>query len=395
MSEKNDINDLREKLRRQKKEKKQSSDPHLLGREDQESESTEPEQKKDDRETKVDAGKRDKDVLDDSVITESHHDYDDEKSIEKKATTKESKNNSPKKEKKKFKLPRFKLTPAGLITLAALIFIIILGVLVWYVFSDMSDVKEITYSGNHVISDEELSNRLQFTEGDKMFSINTTQAKENIELLPVIVEAEVERDWWNTVHVNVNEYNIIAYIENEGTFNPVMENARVLRGYPVAPSIGPILYHFEGEEFENTVTELQNVDKDILSAISEIHFSPSDSSQTRIHIFMNDGQEIVADYRDFGEKMNHYVGMKQEIGEDNDGIIDIEIGSSFLPYGSTEAEEVKQGIYDDPVQAEYIDDINASLSSVKETLNVIGQEEETEETEEEADENGEDSNSSE
>lgn len=380
MSDRPDINDMREKLRRQKKDKNQTEESHLLGTDDKVKEEQPDDNTPEYNET-AEKPKDETDSLDDSVLIENHYDYEDNYSDDVK-----QKKEEPAKKKKSFKLPKLKITPARIIVLAAILAIILLGVLVWYVMSSASDVKEITYSGNHVITDEEISNRLQFEEGDKMFSINTAQAQENIELLPVIVDVTVEREWWNTVHVNVNEYNIIAYIENEGSFNPVMENARVLRGYPVSPSIGPILYHFEGEEFESVVSELKNIDEDILASISEIQFSPSETSQTRIHIFMNDGQEVVADYRDFGEKLNHYVGMKQEIGAEDEGIIDIEIGSSFLPYGSREAEEVKSGIDEEPVQAEYIDNINSSLSSVKDSLNQIDQEENEEEPAETEDE---------
>lgn len=390
MPEEPDINDLRDKLRRRKKDKKEPQESRLLGPE----ESTGSDET---QEEKIDASNEpgkspvdetseinetsSEDVVDESVPIENHYDYDEKNEASEKN-----------KEKSGFKLPKVKITPFRLLILAAVLGMTMLGVLVWYVFSDMSDVKEITYSGNQVITDEELSGRLQFEPGDKMFSINTGRAEENIELLPVIVDVTVERDWWNSVKVTVNEYDIIAYIENEGLLNPVMNNARVLRGYPVSPSDGPILYHFEGEEFENVVEEMQNIDPDILSRISEIQFSPSDQSQTRIHIFMNDGQEIVADYRDFGEKMNHYVGMKREIGEDSAGIIDIEVGSSFLPYGSSEADDIKQGIYDEPVQAEYIDNINSSLTAVKDSLNQLGQEG-ISDTDNEADEESDDTDS--
>lgn len=384
-----DINDMREKLRRQKKEKNQSLESRLLGSEkseaDEKDNQTElPEENSGEGSGKTSEQESPEALSDDSVIIENHYDYD-------KNTEAES-NKTPVKEKQPFKMPKIKITPAKIITASAVVFIIILGVLIWYTASSASNVKQITFSGNHVITDEELSGRLQFEEGDKMFSINTTRAEENIALLPVIVDVTVEREWWNSVHVSVNEYNIIAYMENEGTFNPVMNNARVLRGYPVSPSNGPILYQFEGEEFENVIDEMENINPEILARISEIHYSPSENSNTRIHIFMNDGQEVVADYRDFGEKMNHYIGMKEEIGEDNTGIIDIEIGSSFLPYGSSEAEDVKRGIYEEPVQADYIDSINSSLVGVKDSLNQMGQDSESSSGNENE---GENSNSSE
>lgn len=255
------------------------------------------------------------------------------------------------------------------ILMPAALFLLLFSALLWYVFTDASDLKEINISGNEIISTEEIENRLDFEPGDKMFSINTATAEENISLLPIIVDVDVEREWWNGVNVDISEYRAVGYVENEGSYNPLLENARILRGYQATPASGPLIHHFEGEEMDRLVDNLNDMEPEILAGISEIYYRPSENSMTRIHIFMNDGQEIVADYRDFGEKMNHYIGMKEEIGAEGAGIIDIEIGSSFLPYGSSEAEQIKEGIYNSPEASGYVNEINASMNTVKETLN--------------------------
>ncbi|MCD2136579.1 cell division protein FtsQ/DivIB [Salinicoccus halitifaciens] len=256
-----------------------------------------------------------------------------------------------------------------LILIPSLLFLILFGTLLWYVFTDASDLKEINISGNEIISTEEIESRLDFETGDKMFSISTDMAEDNIALLPIIVDVTVERDWWNSVDVSIDEYRAVGYVENEGGYNPLLENARILRGYQVTPSSGPLVHHFEGEEMDQLVDNLNDIEPEILAGISEIYYRPSENSMTRIHIFMNDGQELVADYRDFGEKMNHYIGMKEEIGGESEGIIDIEIGSSFLPYDSAEARQIKEGIYNSPETSGYVNEVNASMNSIKEALN--------------------------
>lgn len=75
-----------------------------------------------------------------------------------------------------------------------------------YVFSSASDVKEISFEGNSLVTEAELEERIGFSTGDKMFSISAGKAEDNVELLPVIKEVSVERDWPNNVTVNVNEY---------------------------------------------------------------------------------------------------------------------------------------------------------------------------------------------
>ncbi|KKK33706.1 hypothetical protein WN59_08795 [Salinicoccus sediminis] len=271
-----------------------------------------------------------------------------------------------------FRKPKRVHVYTGLIILALMMF----GTLVWYVFSGASSVREVSISGNSLINDEEIAERLQFSEGDKMFSINTDRAEENIALLPAIEEVHVERSWWNGVDVNISEYRPLGYVTNGGNYYPVLENARVLRGYPAPPNEAPILHYFEGEEFDALVESLSKIEPSILDGISEIYYRPSEQSSTRIHMFMNDGQEIVADYRTIDSKMNYYIGMREEIGDSKEGVIDLEIGSSFLPYDSAEAEDIKQGIYETPVQAQYIENVSGSLGNVKEVLSGFGDGEE-------------------
>lgn len=289
------------------------------------------------------------------------------KSADSSTKKKKSKGQKTKKPRDKFKFKRVHLYIGIVIFL-----VLLLGVLLWYVFSSASDVKEINFEGNSLVTETELEERIGFSTGDKMFSISAGKAEDNVELLPVIEEVSVERDWPNNVTVNVNEYKAIAYINSEDLYFPVLENSRIQRGYPSAPRNAPIIYNFEGEEFDALVAALNEIEVDILESISEIYFRPTDNSMRRIHVFMNDGQEIVADYETFSEKMNYYIGIRQEIGDETGGIIDMEVGTSYLPYDSADAREIKDNIYNEPSQVGYIEDINEALDGVRSALGEIG-----------------------
>ncbi len=282
------------------------------------------------------------------------------------AGTDKKKDKKNRKQKEKFEFKRIHMYIGIVVFL-----VLLLTTLLWYVFSSVSDVKEITFEGNSLVTETELEERIGFSTGDKMFSISAGKAEDNVELLPVIEEVSVERDWPNNVTVNVNEYKAIAYINSEDLYFPVLENSRIQRGYPSVPRNAPIIYNFEGEEFDALVAALNEIEVEILESISEIYFRPTDNSMRRIHVFMNDGQEIVADYETFSDKMNYYIGIRQEIGDETGGIIDMEVGTSYLPYDSADAREIKNNIYNEPSQVGYIEDINESLESVRSALGEI------------------------
>ena len=312
----------------------------------------------------------DKEPAADKAIDKKKKGNANNKSLKSKKTKvsgkRKDKQKKPAKPKKEFKFKRVHMYIGIVIFL-----VLLLAVLLWYVFSSASDVKEINFEGNSLVTETELEERIGFTTGDKMFSISAGKAEDNVELLPVIEEVSVERDWPNNVTVNVNEYKAIAYINSEDLYFPVLENSRIQRGYPSAPRNAPIIYNFEGEEFDALVTALNEIEVDILASISEIYFRPTDNSMRRIHVFMNDGQEIVADYETFSDKMNYYIGIRQEIGDETGGIIDMEVGTSYLPYDSADAREIKDNIYNEPSQVGYIEDINEALDGVRSALGDI------------------------
>lgn len=408
MSERdNNVDDIKEKL----KKKRQNTEytgytPRSLrnknkpSEENKEGEVKTPKHSEVKKETKRSQPEKDKkSTAADDLKVEHYKDFDKDESIKSTKTkdkTKQpeknkqqekevkKKENNKKNDAKKEKPPKekFKFKRVHAYIIGILILLILLGTLLWYVFSSASDVKEITFNGNSIVSESELEDRIGFQEGDKMFSISLGKASDNIELLPVIKEVNASRDWPNGVTIDIEEYKAVAYINSEDLYFPVLENSRIQRGYPSAPRNAPIIYNFEGEEFDALVEALNNIEDDILENISEIYFRPTDNSKRRIHVFMNDGQEIVADYETFSEKMNYYIGIRQEIGEDAEGIIDMEVGTSFLPYDSADAREIKENIYNEPTSATYIEDINESLNGVRDTLSGMDQEEESETAEE-------------
>lgn len=312
----------------------------------------------------------DKEPAADKAIDKKKKGNTNNKSLKSKKTKvsgkRKDKQKKPAKPKKEFKFKRVHMYIGIVIFL-----VLLLAVLLWYVFSSASDVKEINFEGNSLVTETELEERIGFTTGDKMFSISAGKAEDNVELLPVIEEVSVERDWPNNVTVNVNEYKAIAYINSEDLYFPVLENSRIQRGYPSAPRNAPIIYNFEGEEFDALVAALNDIEVDILESISEIYFRPTENSMRRIHVFMNDGQEIVADYETISDKMNYYIGIRQEIGDETGGIIDMEVGTSYLPYDSADAREIKDNIYNEPSQVGYIEDINEALDGVRSSLGEI------------------------
>lgn len=321
---------------------------------------------------KKESSEKNNDSLDETLI----EDYRDEEkyalNIEYDTDEAENKEESKFKDKlKSIKRPKFKLPNINYLKLFLIILLLsVISILSVYLISSWSAVKEIEVNGNVNLEKEEILERSGIKEGDKMYLMQTNKAEENIKVLPIVEKINIEREWPNKVIIDVEEYEIVGFVESHRNYYPVLENKRVLRGFHMAPENAPIIHFFEGKEFDGLVDSLNDVNPEILRTISEIYYRPYEESNTRIQVLMNNGQEIIADYTTFGEKINYFEGMRNAIG-DKSGIIDLEVSNAFIPYSTEEARRVKRDMSRIPKHAPYLEEIDENLESIKKALDNI------------------------
>ena len=326
---------------------------------------------------KKESSEKNNDSLDETLIENYRDEEKDALNIEydsdedeNKVDEKENKNKF--KEKiKSIKQPKVKLPNINYLKLFLIILLLaVISVLSVYLISSWSAVKEIEVNGNVNLEKEEILERSGIKEGNKMYLLQTNKAEENIKVLPIVEKINVEREWPNKVVIDVEEYEIVGFVESHRNYYPVLENKRVLRGFHMAPENAPIIHFFEGKEFDGLVDSLNDVNPEILRTISEIYYRPHDESYKRIQVLMNNGQEIIADYTTFGKKINYFEGMSNAIG-DKSGVIDLEVSNAFIPYSTDEARRVKRDMSRIPKHAPYLEEIDENLESIKKALDNI------------------------
>lgn len=326
---------------------------------------------------KKESSEKNNDSLDETLIENYRDEEKDALNIEydsdedeNKVDEKENKNKF-KEKLKSIKKPKVKLPNINYLKLFLIILLLaVISVLSIYLISSWSAVKEIEVNGNVNLEKEEILERSGIKEGNKMYLLQTNKAEENIKVLPIVEKINVEREWPNKVVIDVEEYEIVGFVESHRNYYPVLENKRVLRGFHMAPENAPIIHFFEGKEFDGLVDSLNDVNPEILRTISEIYYRPHDESYKRIQVLMNNGQEIIADYTTFGKKINYFEGMSNAIG-DKSGVIDLEVSNAFIPYSTDEARRVKRDMSRIPKHAPYLEEIDENLESIKKALDNI------------------------
>jgi cell division protein FtsQ len=243
----------------------------------------------------------------------------------------------------KLKQHRKKKANRRLTFLLSLFLLLILAVV--YFQSSLSQVKDIVVTGNHLVSEDYILNKITIEKGTSVWSVDKSQTKHELEKIPEISSAEVKLHLPNTVRVVVEEFEKAAYLINETKFYPILENGDLLdsRDLNALPTDAPILIGFkEDQVLKDMVSELKDVPSEIKNSISEIVLAPKKTDPYHVSLFMNDGYEVSASIRTFSEKMVHYPSIVSQLDPSAKGVIDLEVGSYFREYeteGEPEGEE--------------------------------------------------------
>lgn len=247
-----------------------------------------------------------------------------------------------------------------------IVFLIVIGLL-FYVITPLSNVSTVSITGHTHLTTEEVYELSDVEVGSKMYFIDTERVASTLEHSPLIEDAFVTKSGLNSLDIHIAEQHTVAYLSADG-FYPVKSNGYMLLEPVNMPLHGPIIYNFDEEGIHNVVDALAILDYEILRTMSEIYARPSEENGGRIQLFMNDGQEVIADISTLSEKISFYTGIRSEIDDSADGLIDLEIGNSFLPYSSQEARELRASIYGESVSRQERDRLDNIIQPLKTEL---------------------------
>lgn len=223
--------------------------------------------------------------------------------------------------------------------------VIIVTLILLYMFTSISYVKEVKVNDVQLITEKKVKEILDISRQDRLYTLPVNKMEQNIKLQDGVKNVKISRHFPNKVTVDIEEYDIVGVVPDGSDFNPLLENGQILTSVThVDGSNAPVVSDFARKERQQLVSILNETNPAILNAISEINFVPNKEASRRIQIFMNDGLEVIGDLRTLGDKLNYYPSMAKNVPRNQKGdlvkpgIIDLEVGSVFIPYESKKAE---------------------------------------------------------
>lgn len=233
----------------------------------------------------------------------------------------------------KLKQQRRRKANRRLIFLLFIFFFLIVCVV--YFQSPLSHVKTITVKGNKIYTQSEIINISGVSQKTNIWKVNEDEVEKSIRKLPEIKKVQVSIQWPNTVMVKLLEEKRVAYVAKENVLYPVLENGKILKKHEKEniPMNVPVLKGFsEGDIMKELLSGLSQMPIEVKNAISEIHYSPKETDDYHIMLYMNDGFEVSASLHNFSSKMAHYPSIVSQLNPDKKGIIDLEVGSYFKAF---------------------------------------------------------------
>ncbi len=238
------------------------------------------------------------------------------------------------------------------------LFMFAIGI-VLYFMSPLSDVELLSVSGNREVTDQEVVNASQVRSGDPLWDTYFSKNEVVTNIVsnhPQIKTAEMKWAGINDFEFVISEWQTVAYMSENEQYYKILENGDILdEAQDVSIGNRPIFREFvEGEALNRLLDEFSKLDPSIHNLISEVKYSPTDTNELLVHVFMNDGNQVLASIPVFSERMQYYPAMVQSVKGEK-GLFDLEAGAFFTPFEKGVEEENESETSDDTETEEAIE----------------------------------------
>ncbi|WP_188693029.1 cell division protein FtsQ/DivIB [Pullulanibacillus camelliae] len=234
----------------------------------------------------------------------------------------------------KLKAQRKQKANRRMIFYLTILFILILAVV--YFESPLSNVHTLSIKGNDYVSKQQIARQSGVTKHSKIWDIDEQKIERSLKKLPMIKHADVQSHFPGTVTIAITEYTKVAYLQKDDRYYPVLSSGKIMNDVSgkALPSSAPIIKGVEqGKPLKAVTKQIMALNPAIKHGISEIVSAPSKYYDDELHLYMNDGNEVIVTTSRLASKLNHFYPSVTSTLKDNErGILDLTVGQVFTPY---------------------------------------------------------------
>ena len=200
-------------------------------------------------------------------------------------------------------------------------FSILVVLLSFYLFTELSKPKVILITGNKLISKEEITEVAEVSLDKYLFLSNGLFVKHKLLNHPLIAEASVKTSLLKrTININVSELDVFGYRYIDGGIRMIMKDGSYSELTDTLYHYLPYMIYINGfeavDDEQRLVASFADVDDSILAQISEIHQTSVSYDDKLLEIIMNDGNKVYTSFQTV-DQMNHYFSIVPQLAKEN------------------------------------------------------------------------------
>lgn len=227
-----------------------------------------------------------------------------------------------------------------------------------YFLTPLATMKTIKFSGNQMVSQEDLLKSSKIDEKDYTLTtfINGGNHIRNMKASsPWINNLEMAYQFPITFQVKVKEYGVLAYLHEGGQYYPVLTNGQVISDPTAADSLQETHISIEFSDkklIKEFALQIEKVPASVKKNIKTVQLTPSKVTPDLVTLTMHDGNKILVPISHIAKKLPYYKGIQSQLEEGIPSVVDMEAGIFSYVEGaqneSSSSDEEKQKTEEEP-----------------------------------------------
>ena len=221
-----------------------------------------------------------------------------------------------------------------------------------YFLTPLATMKTIEFSGNQMVSQEDLLKSSKIDEKDYTLTtfINGGNHIRNMKASsPWINNLEMAYQFPITFQVKVKEYGVLAYLHEGGQYYPILTNGEIISESTAADSLPETHISIEFSDkklIKGFALQIEKVPASVKKNIKTVQLTPSKVTPDLVTLTMHDGNKILVPISHIAKKLPYYKGIQSQLEEGVPSVVDMEAGIFSYVEGaqneSSSSDEEKQ-----------------------------------------------------
>jgi len=218
-----------------------------------------------------------------------------------------------------------------------------------YFLTPLATMKTIEFTGNKVVSQEELRSSSKIDQRDYTITVykNRHHYEQNLKASsPWIENVEMTYQFPLTFKIDVQEYGILGYLQKDSKYYPILTSGEYVKNEVAADALPEermdVTFSDAGliKEF---VQQLKNVPDSVKKSIRKVDLTPSKVTEDLVTITMFDEHQILVPISHIAKKLPYYEGIHPQL--EVPSVVDMEAGIFSYAQG-TENEAIHEASND-------------------------------------------------